>query len=169
MPGMVGALVVVVGVILVFVVVRAMSRDDLEVEREPIDYLPNIEGIQAGAFPVVYPPKLPEGWKAVDLSYDPSELWTLSMFSDDDRYVGLFQGRSEVEDMVEQYVDEAAVEGKPVELDSDLSTTWRSFSDEGGDHALVAKHRKTVVLVVGTGDEQDLEQLVESLSHAPVT
>lgn len=167
MPGMVGAMVVVVAVILVFVVVRAMSRDDLQVEREPIDYLPNIEGIQAGGFPVAYPPALPEGWKAVDLSYEPGELWTLSMFTEDDRYVGLFQGRSEVEDMVEEYVDETAVEGEPVEIDSDLATTWRSFSDEGGDHALVAEHRKTVVLVVGAGDEQDLEQLAESLSTAP--
>lgn len=169
MPGMVGAMVVVVAVILVFVVVRAMSRDDLEVEREPIDYLPNIEGIQAGGFPVVYPPRLPEGWQAVDLSYEPSELWTLSMFSGDDRYVGLFQGRSDVDEMVEEYVDEDAVEGEPVEVDSDVARRWRSFSDEGGDRALVAKHRKTVVLVVSAGDEQDLERLVESLEDGPAS
>lgn len=169
MPGMVGAMVVVVAVILVFVVVRAMSRDDLAVEREPIEYLPNVEGIQAGQFPVVYPPTLPEGWKAVDLSYEPAELWTLSMFSADDRYVGLFQGRSEVDEMVEEYVDEAAVEGERVQVDSDLASTWRSFSDEGGDHALVARVRDTVVLVVSAGDQQDLERVAASLDDAPAS
>lgn len=165
MPGMVGAMVVVIGVILVFVIVRAFNRDDFQVEREPIDYVPTVEGIQqAGSFPVVYPPSLPEEWKAVDLSYDPEALWSLSVFDGDDRYVGLFQARSEVDDMVEEYVAEDAEEGAAVQLDSDLSGTWQTFSDGDGDHALVARYRETVVMVVGAGDQQELREFAESLS-----
>lgn len=169
MPGMIGAMVVVIGVILVFVVVRAINRDDYEVEREPIDYLPTVEEIQtAGGFPAVYPPALPEGWKAVDLSYDPARLWSLSMFNDDDRYVGLFQGRTGVEDLVEEYVDEDAEEGESVRLDSDVADEWRTFSDEGGDRALVAEFRKTAVLVVSSASQDELEAVAASLSIEPV-
>lgn len=169
MPGMIGAMLVVVGVILVFVVVRAMNRDDLAVEREPIDYLPTVQEIQtAGGFPAVYPPSLPEGWKAVDLSYDPARLWSLSMFNDDDRFVGLFQGRSPVDDLVEEYVDEDAEEGEPVRLDSDLAPEWRTFTDEGGDTALVAEVRQTAVLVVSSSSQEELEDLVTSLSQKPI-
>ena len=165
MGGMVGALVVTVGVIVAFVVFRAITRDDLEVDREPIDYLITVEGLQeSDLLDPVYPPTLPKGWKAVDASFDAQDLtWSLDLNPDEGEFVGIVQSKLKLDDLLETHVDEDAREGDPVNLDSPLASQWKTFSDQGGDYAVAAKVKGFTVLVFGTVSEDEIEAFASSL------
>ncbi len=54
--------------------------------------------------------------------------------------------------MVETYVDEEATEGDPVEVEGE---PWSSWSDSGGDLALVRRQGGVTTLVVGHDVPQD--------------
>lgn len=167
--GMIGAMLVTVAVIAAYVAFREANRNDLDVERAPVDYLAVVQGIQSdGGLPVVYPPRLPEGWRATIVDQVPGEAWSLTMLTPQERFVGLRQATRSVDQMVATYVDEAATEGDPVRLDSPLATSWRTFTDDGGDYALVAEVEETVVLVVGTAEPEQIRELADSLVTARV-
>lgn len=165
MGGMVGALVVTIGVIIAFVVFRAITRDDLEVDREAVDYLVVVEGLQeSDLLDPVYPPTLPKGWKAVEATFDAKDLtWSLDLNPDEGEFVGVVQSKLKLDDLLETHVDESAAEGDPVTLDSPLAKKWKSFSDEGGDHAVAAKVKGFTVLVFGTMSEDEIEEFASSL------
>lgn len=163
--GLIGAMVVTVALVVAFVVFRDTNRDDLVVEPEPVDYLVVVESIQTGdvGFEVAYPPELPEGWRATAANYQPDPLWSLSLLTEDDEFVGVRQGPADVEDLVDEFVDEEAEEGEEVTLDSPLARRWRSFTDAGGDYALAAQVGDAAVLVVGTAGEQTVAEVTGSL------
>lgn len=170
MPGMVGAMIVTVGVILLFVVFRAINRDDASVEREAIDYLPVVRSIQEGdGFAPAYPAELPEDWKAVDVGYLPNEEWSLDVLTDDDSFVGIYQERRSVAQIVEEYVDPDASRGDEVSLPGAVSETWQVWTDEGGDFALSTRLQGTTLLVVGTAGEDAITAFAESLVTDPVS
>ena len=169
--GMVGAMLVVVALIFAFVVFRAFNRNDASIEPEKVDYLQTVRGLQSGGAPAVaYPPTLPDGWIATGASFDAAGVWGLSLLTDDDHFVGVRQGQAgqSVDDLVKKYVDDAADEGDPVRLDSPLAGTWRSFTDSGGDYALAADVDGSVVLVVGSAPEDQIQDLTASLTTDPV-
>lgn len=170
MAGMIGAMLVTLLVIAGFVAFRDANRADLAIEAEPVDYIAVVDGVQeSGADWLAYPPALPEGWIARAVAFDTGPEWSLSMLTDEERFVGLRQVTgAEVTTLVEEYVDEQAIEGEPVRLESSLSDTWRTFTDEGGDYALAAEVGDTVVLVVGTAPEDEIEAFTASLVTGPV-
>ena len=96
-------------------------------------------------------------------------IWSLSLLTDEEHFVGVRQSRGSetVDDLVATYVDDAAEEGDPVTLDSPLADTWRSFTDSGGDYALAAEVDDSIVLVVGTAPEQEIQDLTASLTMEP--
>jgi len=165
MGGMVGALVVTIGVIIAFVVFRAINRDDLEVDREPIDYLVLVEGLQeSDLIDPVYPPTLPKGWKAVDATFDAEDLtWSLDLNTDDSEFIGVVQSSLDLDELLKTHVDEDAREGNAVTLDSPLASTWSTFTDSGGDYAVAARIKGLTVLVFGTADEDEIDDLASSL------
>lgn len=168
--GMIGAMIVVVVLIVAFVLFRGLNRNDASIDPERVDYLDTVRGVaRAGGDPVAYPPTLPDGWFATSAAFGPGGVWSLSLLSDEDNFVGVRQSRGthSVEDLVETYVGDGADEGDPVTLDSPLAPAWRSFTDGGGDYALVAEVDDSVVLVVGTAPEQEIEDLTASLTTAP--
>ena len=171
-PAMVGAMIVVIGIIVAFVAFRALNRDEVEIEPESVDYLATVEAIQQGGGPpVAYPPSLPEGWIATAAAYNADGVWGVSLLSDDEHFVGIRQasvpegGDAEgtIDDLVATYVDEDAQEGDPVQLDSSLAREWRSFTDSGGDYALAAETDAGVVLVVGTAPDDQIREVTGSL------
>jgi hypothetical protein len=165
MGGMVGALVVTVGVIIAFVVFRAITRDDLQVDREAIDYLTTVQGLQGSdLLDPVYPPTLPKGWKAVDATFDAEDLtWSLDLLSEDTEFVGLVQSTLPLDDLLETHVDPHSDEGDPVVLHSPLASRWRTFTDQDGDFAVAAKVKGFQVLVYGTASKAEIEDLAASL------
>ena len=168
--GMIGAMLVVVVLIVAFVLLRSLNRNDPSIDPERVDYLDTVSGVaRGGGDPVAYPPRLPGGWFATDASFGPGGVWSLSLLTDDDHFVGVRQARGadSVEDLVSTYVDDNADEGDGITLDSPLATSWRTFSDGGGDYALAAEVDGSIVLVVGTAPEQEIEDLAASLTTAP--
>ena len=168
--GMVGAMIVMVALVMAFVVVRGLNRNDPTIEPDHVDYLDVVRGVaRADGEPVAYPPELPDGWFATSASFGVEGIWNLSLLTDEEHFVGVRQSRTSesVEDLVATYVDDAATEGDPVNLDSPLAPTWRSFTDSGGDYALAAEVDDSIVLVVGTAPEQEIRDLTASLTMDP--
>ncbi len=168
--GMIGAMLVVVVLIVAFVLFRAVNRNDASVDPERVDYLATVRGVaEGGGDPVPYPPSLPGGWFATDASFGQDGGWRLSLLTDEDEFVGVRQSRAagSVDDLVATYVDEAADEGEPVILDSPLAGSWRTFTDDGGDYAVVAETDGSIVLVVGTAPDEEIRDLAASLTTAP--
>ena len=91
------------------------------------------------------PPSLPDGWKATSASYDTgtTPIWHLGMLTDKGKYVGVEEALGGVQDLVEQHVDENAVQGKDVTIGGETYQTW---TDAGGDYAV----SRTVPIEGGT-------------------
>ncbi|MDT0202173.1 DUF4245 family protein [Nocardioides sp. AE5] len=169
--GMLGAMLVTIAVIVAFVLFRAVTRDDLVVEREAIDYLSVVEQIQTdagpGAMQIAYPPALPAGTKAVNVGYDPTRQWKVDLLADG-RFIGIYQGRFPMTDWVEQLIDPDAESGDDVRLDSELGETWQSWTDDGGDYGVGIELDDTVLLVFGTADPELVREVAASLVTTPL-
>jgi hypothetical protein len=171
--GLIGAMVVTLVAIGAYLVFRAVTRDELEVEREPVDYLASVPYAQEEGFAVAYPPTLPDGWRATtaDLETGAVPDWGLGILTDNDKFLGVGQNERAAGDLVEDYVDEDATEGDRVSLDSQVAPSWRSFTDDGGDYALVAeltgRSEGQTLIVFGSAGEEQVRDLAASLTTAP--
>lgn len=157
--GMVGAMLVVFLVVVAFVVFRGVVRSDVSTTVEEVDYVkPAAFAQEQAGFEILAPPRLPDGWRSTSVRYVPGidERWHLGLLTDEDRYVGVEQAQSTEEDLVETHVDEEAQRGDVVTVDGEL---WQTWTDEGGDVALVRRAEDVTTLVVG--HELPLEQLVD--------
>jgi Protein of unknown function (DUF4245) len=147
--GMVGAMLVLLAVVIAFVILRDLNRNDPANPVRAIDFASDVEFAreQAG-FELLAPERLPEGWRATTARYVPgaTERWHLGMLTEGGRYVGLEQSTASTESMVEDHVDESATRGRSVSVAGAEWTTWR---DDGGDLALVREDAGTTTLVVG--------------------
>ena len=166
--GMVGAMVVLLVAIGAFVAFRALTRDQPEVRPESIDYRQSVRLLQSAGRTVVYPDALPPGWIATraDAGAAGDESWSLTMLTDEDRFVGIHQADAELETLVASDVDEDAVEGEAVGVANVLAPRWRQFTDDGGDTAYAAEVDGEWVLVYGSAPADDLLTIVESLTDA---
>jgi len=160
---MVGALIVLLLVIIAFVVFRGSVRDNKAVPVKAVDYAASLPFIreQAG-FPVLAPAALPEGWKATSLRFEDTrpQSWHLGVLTDEGHYVGIEQARDSESTMVDEFVDDDAEKGEQVEV---AGKTWDTYTDDGGDRALVRREDGLTILVVGTLSEDELNAYVESL------
>ena len=165
--GMIGAMVVLVLVVLVFVAFRAVNREDATVEIEAVDYAGPAEYAQDTAeFAVLVPAELPDGWKATSVRFDQGrdQTWHLGVLTDDEKYVGLEQADRSVGDMVATFVGEETEVGGEVDVDG---TTWQVFRDTADDDvALVTEDAQVVTVVVGSVDEETLTSYAASLASA---
>ena len=166
--GFVGSLVIALVVIIAFVAIRAVTRDDLDVEPAAVNYTEAVQGAQAGDWQVVYPSSEPKGWKATSVDADPPRAWALGFLTAEGRFVGVAQQRGLLSDMLETYVDENPQADGPVALDTTIGGPWKSWSDSGGDHALSTTVGKDTVLVYGSAPQSDLERFAELLTTDPV-
>jgi hypothetical protein len=166
---MLGALLVVVGVVGAFVVWRAINRDDAATPPETVDFKSWLASVHGdGKLHGFAPASMPSGWRATSASYTAgvSPHWHLGVLTDDGQYVGLEEGLDPLTDQVHQYVDPAATRGADVQVEG---TTWQSWSDSGGDHALVRQlpapkgDVPETVVVVGSASPSELRAYTASL------
>ena len=146
--GMVGAMVVLVALVVGWVGIRALTSRSPESE-QTVDYASVVPEVRkAASLAVVAPPSLPAGWRATSTRFTDGtrEHWHLGVLTDQDKYVGLEQSADSVRSMVRAYVDETASRGKPVQV---RGRTWSTYTDAGGDLALVRRDGRTTTLVVG--------------------
>lgn len=165
--GLIGAMIVTLLAIGAFVLLRSLTRDQVEVEREPVDYVAAAEAARGAGFDVVAPSELPAGWiaTAIDLSQTDPPLWGMGLLTDDDLFVGLRQEDESVKDLVETTIDEDAVEGEPLTLDSAVGSTWQTWTDEGGDTGYSIEYDDQTVLVYGSAPAADLQELITLLER----
>jgi hypothetical protein len=165
--GLIGALVVTLLAVGVFWTVRSLSRADVEVVREPVDFAASAEAARGAGFDVVAPATLPEGWRAtaIDLTQTDPPEWGMGVLTDDGKFVGLRQEGRPVDDLVEVNVDEDAVEGDPLSLDSAVGDTWHTWTDEGGDTGYSIEYADQTVLVYGSAPPEDLQRFIALLER----
>jgi hypothetical protein len=167
--GMVGALLVTLLVILAFVAFRACTRTNLDVRPDHVDYLTPVHDAQQAGADLVYPATLPSGWYATRVDYLPGgkpELG-LSFLTDGNRYAGMRLSPAPVPVLLTQYVDAQPTAGSPVTLDTGVVRRWDTWTDAGGDTALVARWHGESLMVFGSASQADLETLAGSLTDAP--
>jgi uncharacterized protein DUF4245 len=161
---MVGAMVVLVAVVVGFAVFRDANRSDPADPVRAVDYSRDADfAREQASFDLVAPPSLPEGWRATTVEYIPGaqDRWHLGMLTGKDRYVGLEQSADSVASMLETHVDATTNEGEPVLVDG---VRWSTYTDSGGDLALVRRVAGTTTLVVGHEvPESDLTDFAASL------
>ncbi|HET6563662.1 MAG TPA: DUF4245 domain-containing protein [Marmoricola sp.] len=161
--GMVGAMIVLVLVVGLFVAFRAINRNEPEHHVDAVDYSRPAEFAREQArFPILAPTELPEGWRATSVRFTNGrdQAWHVGFLTGADQYVGLEQADETAENLVEQHVDEEATEGDPVTIDGE---EWQSWTDEGGDTALVKETDEVTTLVVGTAPQETLVEFVHTL------
>ena len=168
--GGVGSMIVLLLVVLAFVALRGIFRDNDGVDVEPVDYLAVVGPAQEAGIQVVYPPSLPQGWAATSVDFVPGDRpgFGVGMLTDDEKFVGVRQQDDDLASMLETYVDDDAVEGDTVSVDSSVAPEWQEWSDAGGDHAYSATVGETEVLVYGSAPTEDLLTIVRSLTDAPL-
>lgn len=147
--GMVGAMVVLLAIVLLWVAVKAVAFDRPATPVRTVDYAQSVPAARAAAdFDLVAPPRLPQGWQATTVRYTPGSdaHWHLGVLTDDSRYVGLEQADEPVRSMLAEHVDEETERGDPVDVGG---ASWATYTDSGGDLALVRRAGRTTTLVVG--------------------
>ena len=168
--GLLIAMVVTVVAVGAFVVLRSLLSTDVEIEPDNVDYLEKVEQAQGAGLEPVYPPAIPEGWQATGAEVTPGDPsgFGLTFLTADDKFVGLRQEDDGLDDLLEEYVDESTDEGDLFEVTGSVASTWETYSDEGGDLAYAAEVGGVTVLVYGSADRGDIEQLVGSLTTRPL-
>ena len=161
--GMIGAMVILVLVVVGFVVFRDLNRNDPPSPVQRVDFLTPAKYARTAAdFPLLAPHELPDGWIATSVSFTPGkkQAWHLGCLTGERRYVGLEQSHQAIPAMVEQYVDPDASQGGDV---TTAGHTWQSWTDSGGDLALVRRGDDVTTLVVGRVPQATLETFIATL------
>jgi hypothetical protein len=146
---MAGAMIVLVVLILGWVGFRALTSREPADPVQTVDYQREVPVAKKTAtFDLLAPPSLPAGWRATTVNFAdaPDQHWHLGVLTNRGRYVGLEQGDQPVMDLVHKYVDDAPERGRPVDVSG---ARWSTYSDAGGDTALVRRSGATTTLVVG--------------------
>lgn len=156
-------MLVLVLVIVGYLAFRALTREEVSLEPERVDYREAIGYAQRAGWGVVYPRYVPNDWRATSVDSQSERAWGIG-FLTPDGFAGVRQSSSSVATLLETYVDEETLEQGPVQLDSAVSRSWDSYSDSGGDLAYVAELDGQRVLVYGSAPERDLRRLAEWLT-----
>lgn len=173
--GLLAAMLVTVVLVAGYVGVRALFREQPDVEPD-VDYLSCVAYLQEADVAVVHPDRLPDGWRANSIHFDRGTppAWRMGVVTDDDTFVGVVQQGESVDDLVATYVDEAAATGPDASPQNALGVdTWQTWSDPGGDHAFSAEVADgplagETLLVYGSARMADLERFLSSLTVAEV-
>jgi hypothetical protein len=174
--GLLGALLVLVLGIGVYVVLRDVGRVDPADPVQAEDYATPAKFAQRVAqFELLTPRRLPAGWIATSVRFqdDPDhQSWHLGLLTDQQRYIGIEQAEQPVAAMVADFVDQEARKAGQVDVDG---TTWTRYVDPGrdpdadrttasdGDLALVREAGGATTLVVGTVTQDQLTAVVTLL------
>ncbi|NYE35397.1 hypothetical protein F4692_000501 [Nocardioides cavernae] len=165
--GMTGALIVTVVVVVAFVAWRSLFRGETDDTVVPVDWRDSVEVAQGANLRVVHPRELPDGWTAtsVDLRAGDDPRWGLGVLTDEGRFVGIRQQDTSVDELVRSYVDEKAEAGDDATVESEITDTWQTWSDSGGDHGFSTEVDDEAVLVYGSAPVEDIEAYLGLLTR----
>jgi hypothetical protein len=164
---MTGALIVTVVFVLAFVAWRALFRGDVDEKPVAVDWQDSVTLAEQANLQVVHPRELPSGWTAtsVDLAAGDDPRWGLGVLTAEGDFIGIRQQDSSVDDLVDQYVDEKAEAGDDASVASEVSDTWQTFSDDGGDHGYATELGDESLLVYGSAPVAEIETYLGLLTR----
>lgn len=129
-----------------------------------IDPAPSIEAARAaGGFPVLEPAGLAEGWRPTSAGFrtvDGGKTLRIGYVSPSDGAVLLVESTVPAETLLPA---ELTTSARPGELTTIDGREWQSYSARGNETALVLLSPDHTVVIVGTGDRDDLRELADSL------
>jgi Protein of unknown function (DUF4245) len=165
--GLIGAMLVTVAFVLAFVGWRALFRSDADTPPPRVEWTESVQQAEEAGVPVVRPRELPSGWTAtsVELRAGDDPRWGLGVLTDEEQFIGIRQEDRSVEELVRTYVDEDAVPGEDASVDSDVTGTWQTWSDEGGDRGYSTELGDDAVLVYGSAPVEDIEAFMGLLTQ----
>lgn len=171
--GLVASLVVTVLVIAgLYVFTDTFRTDNPAYEPESIDYLVSVQAAQDAGVGTVYPASVPQGWTATGVDVEPSDTTTfgLRFLTEDDEFVGIRVEEDSTTGLVQEWVDEDAVEIDDYVPagDNEVSPQWLGFEDAGGDTGYVADLDDRTVLVYGSASPEQLQGVIDDLTTEPV-
>lgn len=161
--GMVGAMLVLLLVIGVFVALRALNRDEPPDPVHAVDYATPVRfARKAATFDLLAPRRLPSGWIATSVRFQNGrdQSWHLGSLTGDRRYVGLEQADEPLSSMLEEFVGEDATRGPDVAVGN---RTWESWTTPDDDRALVRETPRVTTVVVGRVPQSTLETFIGTL------
>ena len=165
--GMTGALIVTVLFVIAFVTWRGLFRTDTDDTPQSVEWQESVELADEAGLAVVRPRELPAGWTAtsVELKAGDDPRWGLGVLTDDGDFVGIRQQDTSVDALVELYVDEKAEAGDDATVPSEITDTWQTWSDDGGDHGFSTEVGDEAVLVYGSAPVEDIETYLGLLTQ----
>jgi hypothetical protein len=163
---MVGALLATLMLIAVFVMLRACSRNELDIKPTRVDYRASVHYLQQSGSRVVYPGSLPKGWIVTQVDGSPGKRagLGLSILTADGDYIGFQQSPTSLPVLITTYVDPHPTSGAPVDVKGGVVRRWAVWTDSGGDTALAGRWHHESLLVFGSAPESDLELVAGALS-----
>jgi len=164
---MAGALIVTVIAVLAFVAWRGLFRTDVDDTPVAVDWQESVELAQQADRKVVHPTELPSGWIAtsVELSAGDDPRWGMGVLTDEGKFVGIRQQKTSVDALVEFYVDEEAESGADAGVASEITDTWQTWSDAGGDLGYSTELGDEALLVYGSAPAEDIEAYLGLLTR----
>lgn len=169
--GLLAALVITVVAMGGLLWVMGLFRDDVDNRPEAVDYLQTVGEAQDARLAPVYPAALPDGWIATgfDVTGGEQPTFEIRLLTDDDNFVAVHQEAADASDLVREYVDEDASVTDIYTARGSVAEAWQGYEDEGGDSAYASEVDGETVLVYGSADAADLQEVVDSLTTAPVS
>jgi hypothetical protein len=162
--GLVAAMAVLVVLVGGYVLVRSVFYGtDTANPVQPIAYQQPVHDARHSAdFHLLAPRSLPPGWIATSVRFTDGDdqAWHLGALTAGAKYVGLEQAERSAPDMVEEFVDPDATRGSDRTIDGQ---TWQTWSDAGGDQALVRETHGVTTVLVGPVPESTLENYLATL------
>ncbi|WP_374456123.1 DUF4245 domain-containing protein [Nocardioides sp.] len=165
--GMTGALIVTVVFVLAFVTWRGLFRGESDETPTVVDWQESVALAERADLSVVHPRELPAGWTAtsVDLVATGDPRWGLGVLTADGDFIGIRQEDASVDELVELYVDEKPDAGDDATVSSEITDTWQTWSDDGGDHGFSTELDDEALLVYGSAPLSDLETYLGLLTR----
>jgi len=171
--GLIGAILITVVAVVGAVAFLSLFRDEPDVEVEPVDYLEVVGLAQDADLRPVYPAELPSGWVATKAEVLPDDEpdFDLGLLTDDEDFVGVVWTDEDLDDLLAERVDDEDVETtERFSVSGSVAKEWQGYADPGGDLAYAAEVTGgRVVLVYGSASEDDMAQVVGSLTTAPTS
>lgn len=162
----VGAMLVVLVVVIGFVAVRAVLRDNDAVPVRTVDYNHLIaEGKADGRLSMLSPRPMPAGWRATSARYrgGVNAHWHLGVLSSGEKYVGLEQARESVEELIAASVKGEPAKGAPIEIGG---RQWQQWRVPKGDYVLTCTDGDAAVLLRGSAPAIEIQAYAARLSPA---
>ena len=166
--GLLGAMIATVAAVLLFVGFRSLTRDNEGTPPPAVDWKISFQAARTdGKLAVLAPPSTPSGWKATSVSFTPGAdpAWHLGLLTSKQKYVGIYESRQDLGDLVTAHVNGTASKGQNVNVGG---STWRVYTGSVGDYALARTTRHAGVdesqMVVGTAPSATIRDLTASLT-----